>query len=77
MHGIDEGELEIGPCGYYASSLLYRVRDMSIQESYNKTVLVDLEGMQEYVSNGSVIFSPFNSLTYTPWIRCIQVAMDC
>jgi hypothetical protein len=23
MHGIDEGELEIGPLGYYASSLLY------------------------------------------------------
>jgi hypothetical protein len=23
MHGIDEGELEIEPCGYYASSLLY------------------------------------------------------
>jgi hypothetical protein len=23
MHGIDEGELEIGPYGYYASSLLY------------------------------------------------------
>jgi hypothetical protein len=23
MHGIDEGELEIGPSGYYASSLLY------------------------------------------------------
>jgi hypothetical protein len=23
MHGIDEGELEIGHSGYYASSLLY------------------------------------------------------
>jgi len=23
MHGIDEGELEIEPYGYYASSLLY------------------------------------------------------
>ena len=23
MHGIDEGELEIAPYGYYASSLLY------------------------------------------------------
>ena len=27
MHGIDEGELEIGPLGYYASSLLYCERE--------------------------------------------------
>jgi hypothetical protein len=29
MHGIDEGELEIGPSGYYASSLLYCDREKS------------------------------------------------
>jgi hypothetical protein len=27
MHGIDEGELEIGHSGYYASSLLYWQRE--------------------------------------------------
>jgi len=43
MHGIDEGELEIGPLGYYASSLLYsHTRPITREEKpveYRSTLL--------------------------------------